>query len=63
VDPRLLNQDVSKAGLNRPLGQVAIAHDLAMASEVFDVRVQLERAETGTRERKQGRSGNRDAAS
>ena len=31
MDPRLLNLDVSKACLNRSLGQVAIAHDLAMA--------------------------------
>ena len=42
VDPRLLNLDVPEAGLNRPLGKVAIANDLAMSGKIFDVSVRLD---------------------
>jgi hypothetical protein len=42
VDPRLLNLDVPEAGLNRPLGKVAIANDLPMSGKILDVSVRLD---------------------
>src|SRR5437764_5328295 len=39
VDPRLLDLDVAQAGLDRPLGEVAVADDLAATGIVHEVVV------------------------
>ena len=39
MDPGLLDRDRSDAGLDRPLGQVAVADDLLPPGLVFEVGV------------------------